>query len=76
MDLIRIRRTKHVWGGGDYDDEMRKMNEQEKAQKARLSLESKDGLNLNTTKVRRAADYTIKGAGSIKARTRKKRHTI
>jgi hypothetical protein len=54
----------------DYDREMREMREQEKAQKAKLSIESKDGLDLNTDKVKRAADYTTKGAGSIKARTK------
>lgn len=54
----------------DYDREMRDMHQQERAQKAKLKLESKDGLNLNTGRVKRAADYTIKGAGSIEARTR------
>jgi hypothetical protein len=54
----------------DYDAEMRALHASEKAQKAKLVLESKDGLNLNTEKVKKAADYTIKGAGSITARTK------
>ena len=54
----------------DYDREMRDMNREERAQKAKLALESKDGLNLNTQKIKRAADYTTKGAGSIRARTK------
>lgn len=57
----------------DYDAEMRQMHQEEKAQKARLSLESRDGLNLQTKRVQRAADYAIKGAGSIGARTKKGR---
>lgn len=55
----------------DYDREMRDMHEIEKVQKAKLKLESKDALNLNTKKIQRAADYTIKGAGSIEAKTKK-----
>lgn len=55
----------------DYDDEMRSMQANEKIQKAKLKLESKDGLSLNTTRVQRAADYANKGAGSIQARTKK-----
>jgi hypothetical protein len=55
----------------DYDSEMRDMQKQEGAQKAKLTLESKDGLNLNTRRVRQAADYTNKGAGSTAARTSK-----
>ncbi len=54
----------------DYDREMRDMAAQEKAQKAKLILESKDGLNLDTSKIKAAADYTTKGAGSIKAITK------
>ena len=55
----------------DYDAEVREMQKNEKIQKAKLRLESKDGLNLNTKRVQRAADYTIKGAGSIEARTKR-----
>jgi hypothetical protein len=57
----------------DYDREMRDMQRHEKAQKAKLKIESKDGLNLNTKRIEQAADYTIKGAGSITARTKKGR---
>jgi hypothetical protein len=57
----------------DYDSEMRDMQKNEKVQKAKLIIESKDGLVLNTPRVRRAADYANKGAGSIQARTKKKR---
>jgi hypothetical protein len=54
----------------DYDAEMRELQREERVQKAKLRLESKDGLNANTNRIRRAADYTIKGAGSIRARTK------
>ena len=50
--------------------EVRDANKYERAQKLILGLLSKDGLNLNTEKVRRAADHTNKGAGSIKAATK------
>ncbi len=57
----------------DYDKEMREMAEHEKAQKAKLTLSSKDGLDLETKKIERAADYTSKGAGSIRASTKRRR---
>ena len=38
-----------------------------------IDSRARDGLNLNTNRVRRAADYTAKGAGSIKARTKSNR---
>ncbi len=55
----------------DYDSEMRDMQRHEKAQKVKLRLESKDGLDLDTKRIKQAADYTIKGVGSIEARTKK-----
>jgi hypothetical protein len=54
----------------DYDSEMRDMHAQERAQRAKLKLESKDGLNLDTKRIHRAVDYTIKGAGSTEAKTK------
>jgi hypothetical protein len=56
----------------DYDAEMRTMHAEEKAQKAKLSLESKDGLNLNTKRIRTAAEHVLKGDGNVKARTKTK----
>lgn len=55
----------------DYDREMREMAKEERVQKARLVLESKEGLNPNTEKVKRAVEYTSKGAGTVKARTKR-----
>jgi hypothetical protein len=57
----------------DYDREMRDMRDKEKAQKAKLTIESKDGLNLETDRVKAAVDYAAKGGGSIKAKTKRKR---
>lgn len=56
----------------DYDSEMRDMQKRERAQKAKLKIESKDGLNLDTLRIRRAVDYANKGAGSIRAVTKNK----
>jgi hypothetical protein len=55
----------------DYDSEMRDMQQHELIQKAKLTLESKDPINPHTNRIRRAADYTNKGAGSTAARTKK-----
>ena len=64
----------NMFGGAeDYDLEMRDMKENEKIQKAKLTLESKDGLNLDTQRVKKAVDYTSRGTGSIKARTKRKK---
>ncbi len=57
----------------DYDSEMRDMQRHEKAQKVKLKIESKDGLNLNTPRVTRAVDYANKGAGSIHAKAKQKK---
>lgn len=64
----------NMFGGEeDYDAEMRDMKEKEKAQKARLAIESRDGLDLNTKRIQAAVEYTTRGTGSIKARTKRKR---
>lgn len=57
----------------DYDREMRDMKEQERVQKAKMSIESRDGLQLYTPRVRRAVDYTEKGTGSIRAKAKNKK---
>lgn len=57
----------------DYDSEMRDMQKHEKVQKAKLRIENKDGLNLQTNRVRQAADYANKGAGSTRAVTKKRK---
>jgi hypothetical protein len=64
----------NMFGGEeDFTKEMRDMQEKEKAQKAKLVIESKDGLNLNTDRVRNAANQITRGTGSIKARTKTKK---
>lgn len=56
----------------DYDREMRDMKDKEKAQKAKLTIESEDGLNLKTERVKGAVNYAVRGGGMIKARTRRR----
>jgi hypothetical protein len=55
----------------DLDKELKELRDHEKIQKAKLELESKDGLNLETDRVRTSVSYTFEGGGSLRARTKK-----
>ncbi|MGQ3356324.1 MAG: hypothetical protein ACT6XS_16990 [Phreatobacter sp.] len=56
----------------EFDEELRQLREKENAQKVTMKLESPDGLDLETERVRVAANVATRGTGSIKARTRGK----
>ncbi|WP_323796241.1 hypothetical protein [Nisaea sp.] len=53
----------------DYDQEMANLRDNEKIRRAKLQIESEEGLELDTDRVRFAANYTTRGGGSLKART-------
>ncbi|MEZ0170775.1 hypothetical protein [Microvirga sp. TS319] len=55
----------------DLDREMRELRENEKARKAKFTLQNEDGLHLTTDRVRETANYTAEGGGNIAARTKK-----
>lgn len=57
----------------DLDKDMRSLRDNERAQKAKLELFSKDGLELNTERVRQTVGYTLEGGGTIKAKSKKGR---
>ena len=54
----------------DYDREMKELRDREKARKAKLELENRDGLELQTPRVQRAVDYISPGQGRIRAKTK------
>ena len=56
----------------DYAKDMAEMKKNENIQKVKLSLESDDGLVLNTNRVQGAVNYAVQGGGSIKAKTKSK----
>jgi len=55
----------------DYDKELRKIRKEEKAQKVTVKFESPDGIDVETQRMRAAANVAIRGTGAIKARTRR-----
>lgn len=57
----------------DFDEDMRKYRDDEKARKVAITLRNPDGLEVNTETVRDAVDYTSKTGGNIKAKAKKKR---
>lgn len=57
----------------DYDEEMRKYRDREKAQKVSISIKNPDGLNLDTQTVRDGVEYTAKTGGKITAKAKKKK---
>jgi len=57
----------------DFDKEMRALRDNERAQKAKLDLYNKDGLQLNTERVRQTVGYTLEGGGTVKAKSKKGR---
>ncbi len=53
------------------DREMDELKRNEKAQKAKITLENQDGLNLDTERVENTANHAAEGGGMIKARTKR-----
>lgn len=54
----------------ELDKEVRELRDENRARKAKVTLESEDGLEIETNGIRGAAEYAARGGGSIKARTR------
>ena len=57
----------------ELDKELRELRDNEKARETKLTLENKDGLNLETERVHLMVDYTLEGGGNIRARTKRKK---
>ena len=57
----------------NYDKELAKIREEEKASKVKFSIENKDGLKVRTKRVKNAVDYAARGTGTIRARTKRKK---
>jgi hypothetical protein len=58
---------------GMIDKEMKEFQKNEGAQKVNLALESQDGLNLHTERVKETVNYTAEGGGTIRARAKNKK---
>lgn len=54
----------------DYDQELRALRDQENAEKVTVALSSSDGLNLDTPRVRHAAQQVARGTGRVHAKLR------
>lgn len=64
----------NMFGGkDDFERELRELRDKEKAQKTKVELLNDGGLNPDTERMHQVADYTLRGGGTIKARTRKKK---
>lgn len=64
--------TPNMFGGTEsLETELRNLRDDERAQFVSISLKSQDGLNTNTDSVRQGVEYAEKGAGAVRARTRK-----
>jgi hypothetical protein len=57
----------------ELDKELRELRDNEKVREAKLTLENKDGLELETERVRQTVNYTLEGGGNIRARTKRKK---
>jgi hypothetical protein len=57
----------------ELDKELRELRDNEKVREAKLTLENKDGLDLQTERVRQTVDYTLEGGGNIRTRTKRKK---
>lgn len=63
--------TPNMFGGSDeVTNELRNFRDIEKAQKVTVKIQSSDGLETNTEKVKESVDYVTKGAGTITAKAR------
>lgn len=58
----------------NFDEEMRKYREYEKAQKVSTTIKSPDGLDSETDTIKNAVDYTSKTGGTIKAKAKNKKY--
>lgn len=56
----------------DYEKEMQELRDNEKISKVGLKIENPSGLMLHTDRVKSAVNYTTRGGGSIKAKSKKK----
>lgn len=54
----------------DYDDELRKYRDQEKAQKVAITIKNPDGLNVETPTIRNGVSYAAKSGGKINAKAK------
>lgn len=62
----------NMFGGTDNLSQwLRDLREQERAQAVTLRLKSTDGINTDTPDIREGVEYAMKGAGRVKAKTRK-----
>jgi hypothetical protein len=57
----------------ELDRELREFRDNERVHEAKLTLENREGLNLETERVRQTVGYTLEGGGNIRARTKTKR---
>lgn len=60
-------------GKDDFERELRELRDKEKAQRTKVELHNDRGLNPDTERMHQIVDYTVKGGGTIKARTKSKR---
>jgi hypothetical protein len=60
-------------GKDDFENELRELRDKEKSQKTKVELTNDQGLAPDTERMHQVADYTLKGGGAIKARTKKKK---
>jgi hypothetical protein len=64
----------NMFGGKDeFERELRELRDKEKSQKTKVELLNDGGLNPDTARMHQIADYTLKGGGTIKARTKSKK---
>jgi hypothetical protein len=64
----------NMFGGkDDFERELKELRDKEKAQKTKVELLNDGGLNPDTERMHQVADYTLKGGGTIKARTKRKK---
>jgi hypothetical protein len=57
----------------DLDRELKELRAHEKAQEVKVTLENKEGLELDTDRVRETVAYTLERSGAVSARTKRKR---
>lgn len=66
--------TPNMFGSTEeLEAELKDISQQERAHRVTLRLKSADGIETGTTRVKSAVQYSEKGAGTIRARTRKGR---
>ncbi len=64
----------NMFGSSDeISNEMKDFQKHEKAQRVKIGLQSKNGLNTSTPMVKNSVNYATRGGGSIVAKTKKKK---